>query len=549
MSIVAGGMRKMMELLDKLSVPQIQQGMKAGRYPAYLAIPAIELKTRMQKQFEQQKLLQQPSPKETPTVAEQVMQEAQGMGSSMGAEIGAGVSGLPSNLPQEYAEGGIVAFGDGGEVERYQNTGLVESEEQRRAREAYEEANPFLRLRKKKKLTDEEAAALAAGETEQQRYYGRPDTSLTDAASAFGRGLRALIPGAGEAAIPSGMEAEMGGGYQAPPVDTSLPTSLTRPDIMTGRSAPPAAGPGAKSAANAGFGSLAAGPQFSSFGRQEQATRQELAALQEQEEARNLAYRQARDAKSALPGKALEGYENELREEARQAGATKEQAKYIALVEAGLIMLGGNSQNAFENISKGALVGLNSYKSALKDVEKAQKDRSRAFASIEQSRRAEAAGDRDRELRYLEKAHEAETESGRAMVNAIMKARGVDEATAIEIWKTQYGGAKTLEAARIAASGRGQGGLTEAQLASIRGKVIENLDPTTFRAEMAKKLIDPKAKVPPVGVNKKFDKDVQEAYEAEIQRRILQRLGKAPAMGGTTAPVDFKAAGYNIIPD
>lgn len=119
MSIVAGGMRKMMELLDKLSVPQIQQGMKAGRYPAYLAIPAIELKTRMQKQFEQQKLLQQPSPKETPTVAEQVMQEAQGMGSSMGAEIGAGVSGLPSNLPQEYAEGGVVALSKGGDPEDY----------------------------------------------------------------------------------------------------------------------------------------------------------------------------------------------------------------------------------------------------------------------------------------------------------------------------------------------------------------------------------------------------------------------------------------------
>lgn len=532
MSIVAGGMRKMMELLDKLSVPQIQQGMKAGRYPAYLAIPAIELKTRMQKQFEQQKLLQQPSPKETPTVAEQVMQEA--------AQMGGGVDQLPTNLPQEYAQGGIVAFDEGGEVERYAPGGSTNPPMSRVLQsilgipvteEELEDERTKEKRRKILKEYRDTEFPLSPGEAEQQQYYGKPDKSII-------RGLRSLIPGAGEAAIPSGMEAEMGGGYQAPPVATSLPTSLTRPDVMTGRSAPSAAGPGAagpgaKSAAGAGFGSLAAGPQFSPFGRQEQATRQELAALQEQEEARNLAYRQARDAKSALPGKALEGYENELREEARQAGATKEQAKYMALLEAGLSMLGGNSQNAFENISKGALVGLNSYKSALKDVEKAQKDRSRAFASIEQARRAEAAGDRDRELRYLEKAHEAETESGRAMVNAIMKARGVDEAAAIEIWKTQYGGAKTLEAARIAASSRGQGGLTEAQLASIRGKVIENLDPTTFRAEMAKKLIDPKAKVPPVGVNKKFDKDVQEAYEAEIQRRILQRLGKLSAVEST----------------
>jgi hypothetical protein len=36
-----------------------------------------------------------------------------------------GLEALPSNLPQEYAGGGIIAFEEGGEVERYQNTGLV----------------------------------------------------------------------------------------------------------------------------------------------------------------------------------------------------------------------------------------------------------------------------------------------------------------------------------------------------------------------------------------------------------------------------------------
>jgi hypothetical protein len=41
-----------------------------------------------------------------------------------------GVETLPSNLPQSYAGGGIIAFEGGGEVERYQNKGLVSDDEQ-----------------------------------------------------------------------------------------------------------------------------------------------------------------------------------------------------------------------------------------------------------------------------------------------------------------------------------------------------------------------------------------------------------------------------------
>jgi hypothetical protein len=54
-----------------------------------------------------------------PPIAQQVMQQAAQTDQSQGLEA------LPSNLPQEYAGGGIIAFEDGGQVERYQNTGLV----------------------------------------------------------------------------------------------------------------------------------------------------------------------------------------------------------------------------------------------------------------------------------------------------------------------------------------------------------------------------------------------------------------------------------------
>lgn len=53
-------------------------------------------------------------------VAEEVMAQAQ---------QGAGVEALPSNLPQSYAPGGLVAFEEGGQVERYQVGGNLMSSE------------------------------------------------------------------------------------------------------------------------------------------------------------------------------------------------------------------------------------------------------------------------------------------------------------------------------------------------------------------------------------------------------------------------------------
>jgi len=134
MSIRDDMIQKVLGNPGKYSIQQLQAAMQSGTLPAYVVVPIIQDKVQQQKQM--QAAMQQQQPPQS-TVAEQVMQEA--------AQMGGGVEQLPSNLPQEYAEGGIVAFGDGGEVERYQNTGLVESEEQRRAREAYRAANPFLR--------------------------------------------------------------------------------------------------------------------------------------------------------------------------------------------------------------------------------------------------------------------------------------------------------------------------------------------------------------------------------------------------------------------
>ena len=111
-------MNSRMAMAEKLSIPQLQQAIKAGSVPAYVGIPLLQEKMKLQKAMQAQ-MGQEPQPEGT--IADQIMQEAD-------AE---GITGLPSNLPlydteemygemgedregQEYARGGIIALAGGG---------------------------------------------------------------------------------------------------------------------------------------------------------------------------------------------------------------------------------------------------------------------------------------------------------------------------------------------------------------------------------------------------------------------------------------------------
>lgn len=615
MSIRDDMVQKVLGNPGKYSIQQLQAAMRSGSLPAYVVVPIIQDKVQQQKQMQTAMAMQQQLPQTT--IAEQVMQEA--------AQMGGGVDQLPTNLPQEYAEGGIVAFDEGGEVERYQGGGalraramftdLMREEQLQQQLDRIRKARDAARAAAEAAKTGGPAAAAAEAATTAEAATG-----AAKAASGPSR-LQAIrqalqpsgmvnpnipLPSGSGAGIPGVLKGgarlagKLAGPLAAADLATSgydlynIPTDVAReyygmqlkpgeePSFMgdvgvrartllglmnpfgdtqqgiaaimekqkaeekqegeektptaPAAKAPATQTPAAKAAAAASDATgRGAFPQKPVYQSEEKEAEKRFETLEKEEEKRRAAYETKRaEIEGKVAGKPFEEYEKELREEAMRVGATKEQAKYMALVEAGLAMMGGTSQNAFENISKGALVGVGSYKSALKDVEKAQKEHRQALANIEQARRAEAVGNRDRELAYMEKAFTAETESKRARVDAIMKARGVDRATALKMYEIDSVGARTLEAARIAASGRGQGGLTEAQLASIRGKVIENLDPTKFRLDMAKKLIDRNIKkAPPLGADATFDKKVDAAYEAEINKQILRRLGKLSAVEST----------------
>jgi hypothetical protein len=104
-------------------------GVQNGSIQPYVGIPLIqeltkkltEAKAQMAQSMAGAGMQQAPQGQQAPQppIAQQVMQQA--------AQESQGLEALPSNLPESYAGGGIIAFEEGGQVERYQNQGLVGS--------------------------------------------------------------------------------------------------------------------------------------------------------------------------------------------------------------------------------------------------------------------------------------------------------------------------------------------------------------------------------------------------------------------------------------
>lgn len=95
---------------EKLSPQQLQMAIQHGTIPSYIGIPLLQEKIKQSQEAQALAAGQQ----KPPTIAQQVMQQAQAQ---------QGVEGLPSGLPAEgMAGGGIVAFADGGMYDEEDDT-------------------------------------------------------------------------------------------------------------------------------------------------------------------------------------------------------------------------------------------------------------------------------------------------------------------------------------------------------------------------------------------------------------------------------------------
>jgi hypothetical protein len=91
-------------MAEKLSIPQLKKSIQDGTIPSFIGIPLLNEKVS---NAQKAKMSAQQPPQQQPTIADQVMQQAQAT---------AGIPALPTNLSDEgsYANGGIVAFAGGG---------------------------------------------------------------------------------------------------------------------------------------------------------------------------------------------------------------------------------------------------------------------------------------------------------------------------------------------------------------------------------------------------------------------------------------------------
>lgn len=200
---------------------QLVSQVQSGTVPPYVGIPLIQDLTQKMAQA-QAKMAQQvagmgvPQAPQGAPIAQQVMAQAQQP---------SGVEALPSNLPASYAPGGLVAFEEGGPVERYQSTGLVSPTPVGRwwegVKSSFGEANEEAKLRNELQMKYGPASALPGlfmKQTDEQRQQAK---QIADLLPSLSLPQLKILKEQGAAAIPNLL----------PPTDASaaVPTAGNTP--------------------------------------------------------------------------------------------------------------------------------------------------------------------------------------------------------------------------------------------------------------------------------------------------------------------------------
>lgn len=518
-------------MADKMSVDQLKEALQNKTLPAYIAIPLIEEKMDMRDRMMRSQAMQGAAQQKAP-IGEEIL-----------ARTDAGIDQLPTGLPATgMAGGGIVAFEDGGEVGepvRFQNTGLVAPSQgtpfsRTSIGRYFDEQQEIARLRSQLKGKYERLASVLPG-----AFTEQPEGSMADAQKMLGRIYQMSLPELRTLAAQEGPTAQT-----AAKPDARIPSTAVAPSPAPAAPAPAGedkslvTGAGASVIPGQGL-RLPAPPTTSSLGivqdflegTPDKGTGERVGGYFQRSEDRE---KRLMDAlgKDRIQGKAFEGYEAALKKEGEQAGLDKTQAKYMAMLKAGLSMMAGTSRHALENIGKGALLGVEDYQVAYKDLRKAERERMKEFSLIEQARRAEARDDLNRRDQLLMRASDAAQKRDDFGTQALLNAGVEDARTARDIWKTQYAGGVQLGAAQIRANALGTRGtgLTAAQLGRFRQEAMRQIDQNALRAQIAKEL--KLNKVPAPGADKSFDDKVNEKYNKAINDYVQRILGEGATTDG-----------------
>ena len=234
-------------------------------------------------------------------------------------------------------------------------------------------------------------------------------------------------------------------------------------------------------------------------------------------------------------GKPYENLERSLSRETEAAAGKEEKNLKMAIINAGLAMMGGKSQYAMQNIAEGAQVGTKQYQAGIDKLETAAKDREKMNAMIEESRRAEARGDWKDKADYDQKVTEAKLGLKKNSIDAIVKLTGENKKNATEIWKQQSDLVKSdkeIASRERIAGAQVAGGITQAGIyAGARGASTDPYnvayDNATSRLK-AEVLADPMLKA-----RMASDPDLAQRM---FNQYLQEAINKKPGAGGGGGP-------------
>lgn len=377
----------------------------------------------------------------------------------------AGVGALPAPNMQgmSMAHGGIIAFDDGGEVERYAEAGWTAQPTE--GFEMQTERNPFFKYIQERQAKRDFAAA--GGDEQELAKIEQQLSALAPENRAARRTLEkrrdeiiqkrskaaATLPDQ-TAAETARLQRQAAPAAQPEYIDvSSRGTSLAAPAATSRKAAPaPAPTPAptpAPAPAPAGETGIAGALKVREalVSGEDKELRDKLGAYEKDVATGIEGLRKIRE-EGKPAGKAYEKYEAQLMKEEEAAKGKEERNLQMALVNAGLAIAGGTSQYALENIGKGALVGTKQYMDGIDKLEAAAKKRQEAVAMIENARRAEDRGDWEKKNEFESRAMEMQMGAKKNSIDALSKIYDTNKRVATDIFNNMEQNKTRMEAER-----------------------------------------------------------------------------------------------------
>jgi hypothetical protein len=413
--------------MARMSDPALQQFAAMHKSDPYtLSLALSESNRRKQLRQGAQMGQQQPQAK---VVDQEVSQMASvdPMGNVTGLAAGGylpeeiGIGQLPAPNMKGMAEGGIVAFEDGGKVPQFQEGGSWTTKLKRLLGGSEEELSPLERMQLAYEQSQRDRQPVSAGpnpfsmEGKQQVV---PGSAAYMAAEQATSASAPRVPGAAPAAPP-------------PPVPGASPAGGIKPGGGQGIN-PAAGGQGLPSimkprvpglapeikALNTDLPTAGKAQGISAQFLDEEKYAQQLEDFKN-EEAASVAERRTKLEKSLgeMPER-YKDYEGRLKAQEKEDAGDKEKLTGMSFLEAGLAVLSGESPHAFVNLGR-AKEGVKTYNEGIKDIKKSARERDKAFADIENARQAQAEGKIDTVNRFEDSAAKSMSESKRFAVSGL----------------------------------------------------------------------------------------------------------------------------------